>query len=178
MEHLKKHGAEAPPVHCWAVWVAPQHLRSEVLWSSTECVHDPPYGHPFFTKPKVSQHHMTLTVQQDVFWFEVSGRETNRTVENWFTSRKKNSYCFYFFVSLSSSLQFTLEWGTDLSSVEYVEFVNGKRKNGRKKNLWRRFYKRSVCVCVCVCAPFFVTLWGPVVAETLTVVWTGHPDGD
>lgn len=89
MEHLKKHGAEAPPVHCWAVWVASQHLWSQVLWSSTKRVHNPPYGDPFFTKPKVSQHHMTLTVQQDVLWFEVSGRETNRTVENWFTSGKK-----------------------------------------------------------------------------------------
>ena len=55
-------------------------LRGHVLWSPTERVHNPPCGHAFFTQPKVSQHHMTPAVQQDVLWFEVSGRRTDRSV--------------------------------------------------------------------------------------------------
>lgn len=79
IEHLKQHSTKAPPVHCRAIRGALQHLRSEVLWSSTECMHNATYGHPFFTQPKVSQHHMARTVQQDVLWFEVSDRETGGT---------------------------------------------------------------------------------------------------
>lgn len=78
-EHLKKHSAHAPPVHCWTVWVTLEHFWSKVLRGPTKRLHCPTYGHTLFTKPKVSQNDMTLTVQQDVLWFEVSGEERDGT---------------------------------------------------------------------------------------------------
>lgn len=75
VQHLKQHSTEPPPVHCWAVGVASQHLGSQVLWGSTECMHHPTNRDAFLTETKVGQHYMTTTVQQDVLWFEVSRRE-------------------------------------------------------------------------------------------------------
>lgn len=74
VEHLIQHDPQTPPVHRRTVGVALQHLWSQVLWGPTKGMHDATYSHPFFTESKVSQHHVTLAVQQDVLWFEVPDR--------------------------------------------------------------------------------------------------------
>lgn len=78
IQHLIQHHPQTPPVHCWTVWFAFQHLRGEVLRRPTKGVHDATDGHSFFTESKVCQHRMTLAVQQDVLWFEVSDRDKIR----------------------------------------------------------------------------------------------------
>lgn len=100
-EHLKKHSAEAPPVHCWAVWVALQHLWSEVLWSPAECMHSPAYGHPFLAKPKVSQHYMPFTVQQDVLRFEVSERDRRVSGVTSVLQKYIKWFCWCIFIQFS-----------------------------------------------------------------------------
>lgn len=76
-KHLKQHTTEAPPVHSWAVWLTFEHLWCKVFWGATKRVHNAAYSYTFFTKSKVCQYDMTITVQQNIFWFEIP--KNNRT---------------------------------------------------------------------------------------------------
>jgi hypothetical protein len=73
-DHLIDNAAKAPPVDCFGVPLLADHLRSEVLRSSTN-------GHGFFVfidkglgKSKVGKFDVASFVKEDVFWFKTGLR--------------------------------------------------------------------------------------------------------